>query len=190
MRKKLALITILLATLGLIAYALLQWKKGDADQNVAETMSGAENSEKQETGEANGDLYVYEDSLGRFSFEYPVSFTAGSLEEGKTGEVILVQKADDAKSAFQIFIIPFDEEGPITPERIRKDIPTMEINEPQEAIVGISKFTALIFKSRDPQIGETREVWFAKNGYLYQVTAPMALDKEIAEMMKTWQTVD
>ena len=148
----------------------------------------------QEIEDDNSDVYaeedaspLYRDPEGRFSFTKPPGYMVRLIDEGD-GETLLVQKVENASLSFQIFISSFDESGPITPERIQKDIPDMIINDPQQAVVGKRKLTVLIFKSTDPSIGETRELWLAHAGYLYQITAPIKLDAEVAEMMKTWES--
>ena len=130
---------------------------------------------------------AYTDPDRRFSFTKPAGFIARSISDND-GETILIQKADNAGSSFQIFISSFDEPGPITPARIHKDVPDMIINNAQQAVVGKNKLTALIFKSIEPSIGETREMWLISDRYLYQITAPIALDSVAAEMMKTWES--
>ena len=62
----------------------------------------------------------------------------------------------------------------------------MAIESPQQALLGKDKnLPALIFFSSHPSLGKTREVWFIRDGLLYQVTALAALDGELANIMGT-----
>jgi hypothetical protein len=44
-----------------------------------------------------------------------------------------------------------------------------------------------MFFSQNPVMGETREVWFIKDGYLYEVTTYRELDSWLSQIMATWQ---
>ena len=80
----------------------------------------------------------------------------------------------------------FDEPGPITPLRIEKDIPDIVIESPQEVLIGKDKkIQALIFFSKNESLGRTREVWFVRNGNLYQLTAYADLDGLIGPVLET-----
>ena len=130
-------------------------------------------------------LKTYTNSQFGFSFKYPEGFNAGSFAESEEGTTVLVQKPN-TKESFQIFISAFDESGPITPERIKKDIPDMAIEDPKEVIIGAEKnIRALIFFSKNESLDRTREVWFVQKGNLYQVTAYADLDVLIGSVLDT-----
>ena len=46
--------------------------------------------------------------------------------------------------------------------------------------------SATAFFGANDVMGGTREVWFIKNGLLYEVTTYQVLDSWLAEIMKTW----
>ena len=176
--KKVFFIVILIAVLG---GGFLAWRR-------LHTNTPARGGEKalQTSAVQQNETPIYTDPKSRFSFTYPAGYVAHPIEEGNIGETLLVQKGTGPKTAFQIFISEFDEPGPITKARILKDVPDMVVNEPTEAIIGKERVTAFIFKSKEPSVGDTREIWLVAGGYLYQITAPIDLDPEVAEMMKTW----
>lgn len=137
-----------------------------------------------------------------FSFKYPKDFNATSFEDGE-GDMVLVQ-SKDSKSGFQMYITPFDEPGPITTKRVKKDLPDIMIEDPQQIELRISanektnqresRIPALIFFSQSESLGRTREVWFLwpedpklAGNYLYQVTAPAESDKELSKIMATFK---
>ncbi len=122
-----------------------------------------------------------------FSFNYPSEFKTSNFNEGG-GEQILFNSING--DWFQIYITPWDEEETITSERIKKDLPSMVINSPQNAILGPRQKDgvgphALIFFSKDSSLGETREVWYVMNGSLYQITTYKRLDAMIGKVLST-----
>jgi hypothetical protein len=128
---------------------------------------------------------TYSNSKYNFSFKYPKGFTVANFQEGEYGETILIRK-HGAKDAFQIFISPFDEPGSLTKERILKDVPDMVIENAENRILK-NGAPGLIFFSQEPSLGRTREVWFIHNGYLYQVSTYVELDRWLANILSTWR---
>jgi len=69
---------------------------------------------------------------------------------------------------FEVFISPYDEDGPLTADTIHQSIPSLIINEPVET--ELEDGTAAVrFVSADPALGETRQIWFTRDGNLFQV---------------------
>ncbi|OHA03532.1 MAG: hypothetical protein A3I44_01405 [Candidatus Sungbacteria bacterium RIFCSPLOWO2_02_FULL_51_17] len=127
---------------------------------------------------------TYDHPLG-FSFQHPTDVNITSFDDGE-GEVVLGQGKE--RRAFQIFILPFDEEGPVTPERVKKDVPDMQIESPQQVLIGKNKnIAALIFLSESQELGKTREIWFSHEGYLYQITTYADADSFIGSLLETWR---
>ncbi len=157
------------------------------------TQSQSSHSEPQDRSELAGSPEdtspVYTDPDYGFSFERPDGFTVTRFQDEK-GDVVLAQGRSSDQS-FQIFITPFDEEGPITSPRIKQDLPKMLIQNPIEAEIG--GVPALVFFSNKESLAKTREAWFVyperpqPNGnYLFQVLAPAEFDAELSKIMATW----
>lgn len=124
-----------------------------------------------------------------FTFEYPADMKISSFGEGEESNVILIEDpaTDKVNRSFQIFMNPFDEDiAVMTPARLRRDIPNLVIDNPQEVVLGDGT-RALIALSNDPTLGRTREVWIISDGILYQITAREEADPWIAEVMKSWK---
>src|SRR3990167_10120897 len=93
----------------------------------------------------------YKNDQFGFSFGYPEGFNISDFDDGG-GKIILVKNvgssvSNNSDNGFQIFIAAFDEPGPITKERILKDIPDMVIVGEQYIDIGGEK--ALSFTSQD-----------------------------------------
>lgn len=122
-----------------------------------------------------------------FSVEYPKELEVRAFQEDEESESITFQKPKE-KFGFQIFISPFDEEIEIlTKERVLEDLPFAQIEEAQEAVFGTQGIHGLLFWSQGPNIGKTRELWFVKDGYLYEITTYAELDEWLAQIMNTWK---
>lgn len=115
------------------------------------------------------------------SFIYQSDFSLQVFaDEG--GEVILATNPVYGMG-FQIFIQPWNEPWPLTEARIRRDLPDVVMEDVLATELFHDPQTAMIrFSSRDPGIGELREAWFVRQGFLYQITfhAPSA------EILDAW----
>lgn len=119
-----------------------------------------------------------------FTFQYPATFSVTAFSDDGEGEVVLVQNTERTVG-FQIFSLPFDEKGPLTQERIQKDVPNISMTD----VVPISisgNDSGITFISND---GATpnREVWFIYKGYLYQILTPIGTQKLLERVLQTWR---
>lgn len=135
----------------------------------------------QRGGDAGGSTYTNE--VFGFSVVFPDGYKTTELEDD-LGKTILV-KGEGEKHEFQIFIMPFDEDGPISPERIREDIPEVIIEDPQN--ITLSGTAALLFWGSNESLGKTRELWFVHGGNLYQISSYAEFDAGLSKIMSTWK---
>ncbi len=138
--------------------------------------------------ESVSDRRTYAHSTYKFSLEYPERLNVVEFDEEEGAHTILFQEREGG-GGFQIFISEFDEPGPVTPERIRKDLPNLAVEQFQEITLG-GRITALVFFSRDESLGRTREVWFVYGPNLYQVTAKADFDEELSKIMATYTSIE
>ena len=126
-----------------------------------------------------------------FSVVVPKDLEALRVDEGEgTETIVFTPMAEDAEAVMQIFVTPYLPHE-ITKERLAKDVPGGEIKEVTEVMIGVgSDVRAVRFSSQHPGLGEAREVWFLRNGYLFEVTTRMANDAWLASVLKTWQFID
>ena len=125
---------------------------------------------------------IYENGKYGFSFGYPKEIIV--LEFTESNRDIILARDVTASGVFQISVSSFDESGPITKERILKDISNMRISNDKEISVGGEK--ALSFISQDASL-ETFEIWFARSGNLYQISALSNFGGELDKILATWK---
>lgn len=114
--------------------------------------------------------YVYEKT--GLSFAHGTDYSVRvATEQGI--DSIVVQSQDDASVGLQVSVLSFDESpSSLTFERIQKDIPDIVISKPQAGALPFGS-NALSFEAGEGAL-RTREVWFVRGGYLYQISAPIA----------------
>jgi hypothetical protein len=185
---------------GIIAFGYLFYKKNPKTQpvNVTTALENISDDFEQNTDtpepvvapdikKVDNSTNTYVHKKYNFTFNFPSNLKTSNFNEGG-GEQIQFQGTNG--DWFQIYITPWDEGDTITPERIKKDIPDIVIKDPQQVILGPNQKDgvgphALIFISKDSSLGETREVWFAMNGNLYQVTTYKKLDTLVGKVLST-----
>lgn len=120
-----------------------------------------------------------------FALFVPPELSVVAFNEGE-GAHTLTFESSDGRSGFQIFVVPYSE-STITEERFRQDAPSGVMKERMDVV--IDGITAAAFFSEHSLMGETREVWFLHDGYLFEVTTYKELDTWLAEIMRTWRFV-
>ncbi|MEX0931439.1 MAG: hypothetical protein WDZ88_01675 [Candidatus Paceibacterota bacterium] len=126
-----------------------------------------------------------------FSFNYPEDYTSSNFKEpigeNQMRETILVQNVQK-KEGFQVLITPFNESGAtLTSERIRRDIPDLEIRQEQEVLLGSVGKGIAFLSDNEAFGGASREVWFIIGGNLYQISTYASQEKLLQEMLATWK---
>jgi hypothetical protein len=112
---------------------------------------------------------IYESTIARLKFEYPENYSVGEFDEAK-GRTILIQDADE-NTGMQILVSDFDEPNlQLTPERIKQDIPDLNIENPQELKID-GKVTGILFASNNAISQESVELWFVYRDKLYQISS-------------------
>lgn len=127
---------------------------------------------------------TYRNLLFRFSLLVPEELSLREYSEGNTSTFVFEDRSHDSTRGFQIFIVPY-EGSEISTERFKMDIPSGVVAEPQDIM--IDGVRGSMFFSTNAVLGETREVWFIKNGFLYEVTARKELDSWLSQTMRTWK---
>lgn len=125
----------------------------------------------------------YENAAYRFSLFYPDTLAVREYTE--KGNALSVTFEDTSGTrGFQIYATPYSN-AQITEERFLLDSPAGVMNEPTDILVDGT--TATMFFGKHSLMGETREVWFIKGGYLYEVATYKELDEWLSSIMATWR---
>ena len=97
----------------------------------------------------------------------------------------VVFQAQDGAHGFQIFVTPYAGQE-ITRERFLQDIPSgVMINATNITIDGVP---ATRFFS-ESLIGETVEIWFIKNGLLYEIVSYKELEPWLWDIVQSWKFI-
>ena len=81
---------------------------------------------------------------------------------------------------FQLFITPDDEPGPLSAARIQHDLPNMAMDEVVEFMLP-DDTPAVRFVSHDSVLGDIGEMWFRRNGHVFQLSVS-APDRELQDL--------
>lgn len=125
----------------------------------------------------------YENTYYKFSLIYPKELQMQEYEEEDGARTIIFENPKTLQG-FQIFITPYGSSA-VTQERFNLDVPSGIYKLPTDVIVDGT--AATMFFSENMVMGETREVWFIKNGFLYEVTTYKPLDQWLGAIMRTWK---
>lgn len=125
----------------------------------------------------------YRSEAYKFSLFYPESLSVKEYKESGGAQTITFSDNQDEYS-FQIFVLPF-KENQVTEKRFKMDVPSGVLKEPVDVMIDSIRATA--FFSTNAIMGDTREVWFIKNGFLYEVTTYKELDTWLAGIMQSWK---
>lgn len=132
------------------------------------------------------DGYVlYQNQKYQFSFARPPEARVHTYDEGGGAITVTVEDAKQTYG-FQIFVVPYAGTS-ITEERFRKDVLSGVRTDVANAV--IDGVQAVTFKSRDMVLGGTREIWFLRNGYLYEVTALEQAVPWFMTIVGTWKFI-
>ncbi len=126
-----------------------------------------------------------------FSLEFPEGFKSSTFPDEK-GELVVFEKSP--KEGLQIYIAPFDTEGPLTAQFIRSEVPDMPMRNIKTA--KLDSVPAVVFESSNESIGATLEIWLAHpespvphGNYLYQISTYKEFAGEMTEILQSWKFV-
>jgi len=191
--KKIAAFVGLLVILGIIAAAVFHFRGKQPSQmamvdnvnNVAVPDTNQDQFIVPETQSATEGLRSYQNSAFHFGLLYPQEMQVREYKESGNAMSAIFADATNGRG-FQIYVTPYQQDQ-ITKERFQLDEPSGLMKEPTDILVdGVQ---ATMFLSKNSIMGETREVWFIKNGFLYEVVTYKQLDDWLAGIMQTWKFI-
>lgn len=120
----------------------------------------------------------------KFTVEPPQGFSKRELIDGEN-RIILIENPKG--ESVQITVSPYDEGQNISPERIKRDVPDMEIKSPHDILVGGEGKGISFVSNNEAFNGNSIEVWFVAGNYLYQVSSDLELKPIVDDIIRTWQ---
>lgn len=183
MKWLLGIIAIVLLVLGGYFGLPLVTKSSAPHANATERPAPEAAALVKKTRAAPEGMKEYRNEQYQFSILVPDSVVVVERNEGQ-GAISVTLEDRAAEVGFQIFVVPFLEQQ-ISEERFRMDIPTGIRRETKD--IAIDGAVGASFYSVHELLGETSEVWFVKNGYLYEVTTLKDLDQWLSGIMTTWE---
>lgn len=127
----------------------------------------------------------FRSEMYRFSLLHPESMKVQITDEGQGASTITFEDTQ-MHTGFQLFIVPYLD-ARVSEERFRMDIPSgIRRNMKDVAIDGAAGAS---FESVHDLLGETAEVWFVSNGYLYEATTLKSLEEVLSQVLSTWQFI-
>src|SRR3989338_10565321 len=165
------------------------FKNNNSNQNGIEfapldfSKSESESEPKQSAREVPKGAREYKSDTYDFSLFYPEAMTVKEFKESSGASTITLENIKGAQG-FQIFITPYSE-AQVSEERFAKDLPS-GVRLDLKTIV-VDGATGAAFYSRDALLGETREIWFIHNNYLFELTTLKPLENLLSEIVGTWE---
>ncbi|MEK7613049.1 MAG: hypothetical protein AAB449_02830 [Patescibacteria group bacterium] len=120
----------------------------------------------------------------RFAVFYPDALSVREYDEGGGATTITFQNISEGQG-FQIYVLPYGA-SQVGPDRLAKDAPG-GVKEPKDFTLDGAPANA--FFSTSAALGDTREVWFINDGFLYEVTTHKSLDSWLDQILQTWQFI-
>jgi hypothetical protein len=176
-------VAALLASAGAFLFVAQKWNVEPPVASVPREATSTTGS----TQRAAAGSREYRNERYHFSFLYPEDLDVHVFDQEGGVEVITFEdKAVVSLVGFQILVVPYKDER-ISDEQFRRDLPSGVRTDVSN--VTIDGVAGTAFYSVDASLGDTREVWFTHDGFLYEVTTYKALDEWLREILTTWQFI-
>jgi hypothetical protein len=120
-----------------------------------------------------------------FSVYYPSKISPQELPDRDDQLTVLFQGAA-GQPRFEIYIAPVNDTK-ITPERFKLDEPSGIIREQRDTMIdGVPATTFVGFTAG---VGQTREIWFIHDHFIFEVMTYKELDSLLSDIMQTWRFI-
>lgn len=124
----------------------------------------------------------YENARFGFSFYHAPTSRVREIDEGG-GAMTVVLENFERQRGIQVFIVPYAE-ATISEERFLRDVPSgIRQNVENATVDGVQ---AVTFNSFDQALGETREIWMIRNGFLYEITTFKGVGLWFNPFIQSW----
>ena len=130
----------------------------------------------------------YQNNKYHFLYWHSQEAKITEYDEGG-GAATVVQENIAKQRGLQIFVVPYSGTT-ISDARFNKDEPSGVRYNIKDTTVGVKRIPAVTFNGYDETLGDTREVWFIHNGFLYEVTTLKGFGDWFIDIMQTWRFTD
>lgn len=169
-----------------MAFVLLGWHLWPSHLVVHDMLSATQTDlVSMPKAELQEPQFPYTNQQYHFYLSYPARLRMHSYGGGEGSFTVVFQDTETQKG-FQIFVTPY-EHSYIDDQRFKKDNPSGVFKNQTDIIIDGERAT--MFYGIDPVMGETREVWFIHDGFLYEVTTYKTSDDWLAKIMKSWRFI-
>ncbi len=128
---------------------------------------------------------LYQNGTFHFSLIYPDNLHATEYKE-VNGALTASFQDPSTNQGFEVYVTPYSGKQ-IDKSRFLLDEPSGTFKEPTNVV--IDGVQATMFYGFNPIMGDTREVWFIRNGFLYEVATYKSLDTWLGQIMQTWKFI-
>ncbi len=128
----------------------------------------------------------YRNEHYRFALFYPNTLAVKEYDEGNGARTISFENSANVDQGFEIFVLPYGQRQ-VSAERFKMDEPSGAINQPTDVLIDNVRGT--MFFGNNGVMGDTREVWFIRGGYLFEVATYKSLDLWLAQIMASWEFI-
>ncbi len=129
----------------------------------------------------------YQNNKYGFYFYHSPEAGISEFDEGAGATTIVLENFKKIRG-LQIFITPYAEEE-ISEERFKMDIPSGIVTNLATTTIGVIKVPAITFNSYDEHLGDTREIWFVRNGLLYEITTFKGVRDWLTPIIQSWRFI-
>ena len=137
------------------------------------------------TPEATQGMRNYQNAAFHFGLLFPDNLVATEYQE-QGGALTASFQDSSTNEGFEVYVTPYSGKQ-ITQQRFQLDEPSGVMQQPTNILV--NNTPATMFFGHNVLMGDTREVWFIKNGYLYEIATYKDLDTWLGGIMKTWKFI-
>ncbi len=127
----------------------------------------------------------YTNQQYHFALLYPPNVRLKEYQEGGGAFTAAFQDLS-TNEGFEVYVTPYSD-SQVTLARFNEDEPSGVLEDPTTIVVDGTP--AVMFYGSNAVMGDTREVWFIKGGYLYEVTTYKELDQWLSQIMATWKFI-
>lgn len=175
-----------LAAGGLYLYKTTGGSQGDAAAELAmrDALPPLATLTPETTALPNG-MRLYKSEAFHFSLAFPQELKVTQYTERDNAMTVTFENPDHSQE-FEIYVTPYNKTQ-IDQARFKLDEPSGTFLQPQDVVVDGT--TATMFFGRNGIMGDTREVWFIKGGFLYEVATYKALDSWLGQVMQGWKFI-